>query len=174
MWDVAWNRHEHGGRMAKMQKKRITLKGSFTVEASIIVPVIVLCLAALIWLVFYLRNSVRSVADADMMLFTLEKEAVKRHCEGEFSYSFKGTKGYYGLDELNMELRLDGRSAYVSLNIAHNFPSEGILGGLVSGIRTISIEKEESVPMPQETARIIKAAGEIIGRIKQAVKKDDK
>lgn len=157
-----------------MHKSRVTLKGSFTVEASIVVPVIVFCLLALMWFIFYLRNSVRSIADADMMLFIMERDAAKNHCEGDFSYSLTGNAGYYGLNELNLEVKRSGRDAYVNLNITHSLPSGGILGNLVSGIRTISIEKEESVPMPQETARVIKAASEIIGRIKQVVKKDDK
>ena len=41
------------------------LNGSFTVEACFIVPIIVLGIIALIWLVFYLRNSVKAEADAD-------------------------------------------------------------------------------------------------------------
>ena len=50
------------------------LKGSFTVEACFIVPIIVLGIIALIWLVFYLRNSVKAEADADYFVFVLEAD----------------------------------------------------------------------------------------------------
>lgn len=150
------------------------LAASFTIEASVIVPIIIFALVAFIWVIFYLRNSIKCTALSDMFVFILEKDAARRGYEGSFDGSLSDTdNGFYGMKESKAECLRNGRDISVKFSLTHKIPEEGLLGKMVSGIRTISVEKEERIPVPSENARIIKAAGEILGNIKQALKKKE-
>ena len=147
------------------RKKGKCLKASFTVEASFVVPVIVLGIIALIWVVFYLRNSVKAVADADYFVFVLESdEAYSKDAARYEERSSEAKKSFYGAKEARVVITREGRDIEVEL------PEEGLMGALVSRLKTISVKREEKCPDPSETARLIKAAGEIIGNIKELVR----
>lgn len=59
-----------------MKKKfmRTKLNASATIEAAYIIPIIFFSLIAVIYLVFYLYDIMRAEADADRLLFEMEKE----------------------------------------------------------------------------------------------------
>ena len=148
------------------------LKGSFTVEACFIVPIIVLGIIALIWLVFYLRNSVKAEADADYFVFVLEAdEAYKKGGERHEEYSSDSKNAFYGADSAKTVIDRKGRNIEVILDIEQGLPEEGLLGYFVSKIKSIHIERQKTCPDPSETARLIKAAGELTGSIKQLMGK---
>ena len=150
--------------------RKRSLKGSFTVEASFVIPVIIIGITALIWIVFYLSNSVKMMAEADNIVFILEADAASNRNEGsaEKEFAWDETSKFYGAKGIDGLAKRDGRNIEVRLNLTHNLPEEGMLGEIVSGIRKISVEKQEKVPDPSEISRLIKAAGEIIGQLKQA------
>ena len=153
------------------RKKGKCLKASFTVEASFVVPVIVLGIIALIWVVFYLRNSVKAVADADYFVFVLESdEAYSKDAARYEERSSEAKKSFYGAKEARVVIAREGRDIDVELEVEHRLPEEGLMGALVSRLKTISVKREEKCPDPSETARLIKAAGEIIGNIKELVR----
>ena len=154
--------------MKTWQKRRNALKwqASFTIEASFVIPVLLIGIVGLIWCVFFLRNSVKSVADADYFVFVIEADAVKNKYEGDFADAFTGNKNaYFGAKTMRAELVRNGRDIHVSVFIEHNLPEKGVLGSIVSGIRSINVERNETIGNPSETARFIKAAGEIIDGI---------
>ena len=157
------------GELRKSKGKTLELRGSFTVEASFVVPIIIFGIVALIWIVFYLYNSVKITADADYFVFVLEAEAARNGNEGAYKRTITGElpKGFYGMKNMEGRIRRDGREIGVEVELTHNLPEEGILGYLVSGIRSIKQEKEEKISDPSEIARIIKAAGELIGQLKR-------
>ena len=77
---------------------RYRVKGSFTIEAAFIIPIIIFGIVGLIWAVFYLYNSVKVTADADMAVFMAEKEyALDRmpdsHVENDIE---REINGYFG------------------------------------------------------------------------------
>ena len=156
----------------KRKQKGKCLQASFTVEASFIVPIIVLGIIALIWVVFYLRNSVKAMADADYFVFVLESDvAYDKNATRYEERKSDAEDSYYGVKEADVILTRDGRDIEVMLNIDHRMPEDGLLGAFVSNLRTIHIERDVRCPDPSETARLIKAAGEITGRIKELVGK---
>ena len=90
-------------------KKRI--RASFTIEAAFIVPMILIGLVALIWLVFYLFNSVKLLADLDRAVFTAEKEYVDGEIgNGEKKYLDRSLGTYYGATVKNAYVERDGKS----------------------------------------------------------------
>ncbi len=154
--------------MKKKRKKGISRgwQASFTIEASFIIPVILIGIVGLVWCVFFLRNSVKSLADADYFMFVLEADAAKNKYEGAFADEFVGNENaYFGAKTTRAKLSREGRNIRVSVMIEHNLPEKGILGSILSGMRNISVEKDETIGNPSETARLIKAAGEIINSI---------
>lgn len=161
---------------ADLQKKRIhkncCLKASFTVEACFIVPIIVIGIIALIWLVFYLRNVVKAEADADYFVFALEADAAyKKDGERHEEYSSNTNGAFYGAENAKTTIDRKKGNIEVALDIEHGLPKKGLLGYFVSKIRSIHIEKHDVCPDPSETARLIKAAGELTGSIQQLIKK---
>ncbi|MCR5204868.1 MAG: hypothetical protein K6E47_07405 [Lachnospiraceae bacterium] len=157
-----------------MKGKKHLLRGSFTVEASFVVPIIIFGIVALIWCVFYLRNSVKVMADTDYFMFVLEADAAKNRNEGVYEKRITGDtpEDFYGAKSAGGYIRRDGRDIDIEVEMEHNLPEEGILGYFVSGIRTISMEKQEKIPDPSEISRIIKAAGELMEQLKVTRKKN--
>ena len=158
-----------------LESKRLRmrcLKGSFTIEASFIVPVIVLGIIALIWVVFYLRNSVKAAADADNFVFLLEADtALEKDAVRYEERTNVASKAYYGLEKAKAVIQRDGRKIRVDVDVEQALPEGGLLGSMVSRLRKIHVERDIKSPDPSETARIIKAAGEITGRIREMIGK---
>ena len=103
------------------------LQGSFTVEASFIVPVIIFGIIALVWVVFYLRNSVKIMTTADKMMFTLEENAARHKYEGGLEDELYGDKGaFYGAVTSKATVKRNGRNIEVNVEVIHNLPEKGI------------------------------------------------
>ena len=150
------------------------LAGSFTVEASLIVPVVVLGIVALVWCVFYLRNSVKILSDADYIAFYSETEVAK---EGEDVRADKdlaiNTQNYFGAESVSANLKLKGREIDVIIDVEYSLPERGLLGSMVKKFREYKLEKHYRMPDPSETARLIKAASKLVDDIKKLAGKKD-
>ncbi len=153
---------------------RYRVKGSFTIEAAFIIPIIIFGIVGLIWAVFYLYNSVKVTADADMAVFMAEKEyALDRmpdsHVENDIE---REINGYFGAGVESAYVERDGRSIIASIKVGLDLPEEGILGSIVSGLRSIEHVSEADIPNKTGITRIVKAASELIKDILPD-KKDD-
>ncbi len=153
---------------------RYRVKGSFTIEAAFIIPIIIFGIVGLIWEVFYLYNSVKVTADADMAVFMAEKEyALDRmpdsHVENDIE---REINGYFGAGVESAYVERDGRSITASIKVGLDLPEEGILGSIVSGLRSIEYVSEADIPNKTGITRIVKAASELIKDILPD-KKDD-
>lgn len=153
---------------------RYRVKGSFTIEAAFIIPIIIFGIVGLIWAVFYLYNSVKVTADADMAVFMAEKEyALDRmpdsHAENDIE---REINGYFGAGVESAYVERDGRSITASIKVGLDLPEEGILGSIVSGLRSIEHVSEADIPNKTGITRIVKAASELIKDILPD-KKDD-
>ena len=153
---------------------RYRVKGSFTIEAAFIIPIIIFGIVGLIWAVFYLYNSVKVTADADMAVFMAEKEyALDRmpdsHVENDIG---REINGYFGAGVESAYVERDGRSITARIEVGLDLPEEGILGSIVSGLRSIEHVSEADIPNKTGITRIVKAASELIKDILPD-KKDD-
>ena len=153
---------------------RYRVKGSFTIEAAFIIPIIIFGIVGLIWAVFYLYNSVKVTADADMAVFMAEKEyALDRmpdsHVENDIE---REINGYFGAGVESAYVERDGRSITARIEVGLDLPEEGILGSIVSGLRSIEHVSEADIPNKTRITRIVKAASELIKDILPD-KKDD-
>lgn len=150
-------------------KKRI--RASFTIEAAFVVPLILVGLVALIWLVFYLHNSVKLLADLDRTVFTAEKEYVDGEIgDGERKYLDRALGTYFGAIVKNAYVERDGKSITAGIEAVMNLPEDGILGSMISGIRDINGTVESKIPAKTEITRIIKAASGLLSEIVSDVK----
>lgn len=150
-------------------KKRI--RASFTIEAAFIVPLILIGIVALIWLVFYLFNSVKLLADLDRAVFTAEKEYADGEIgNGEKKYLDRSLGTYYGATVKNAYVERDGKNITADIEAVMNLPKDGILGSMVSGIRDINGTVKSKIPAKTEITRIIKAASGLLSEIVSDVK----
>ena len=153
---------------------RYRVKGSFTIEAAFIIPIIIFGIVGLIWAVFYMYNSVKVTADADMAVFMAEKEyALDRmpdsHVENDIE---REINGYFGTGVESAYVERDGRSITARIEVGLDLPEEGILGSIVSGLKSIEHVSEADIPNKTGITRIVKAASELIKDILPD-KKDD-
>ncbi|MBO4421424.1 MAG: hypothetical protein J5783_06310 [Lachnospiraceae bacterium] len=153
---------------------RYRVKGSFTIEAAFIIPIIIFGIVGLIWAVFYLYNSVKVTADADMAVFMAEKEYASdrmpdSHVENDIE---REINGYFGAGVESAYVERDGRSITARIEVGLDLPEEGILGSIVSGLRSIEHVSEADIPNKTGITRIVKAASELIKDILPD-KKDD-
>lgn len=151
--------------------KKKTFRASLTVEASFVMPVIVICMVAVIWLALYLYNSVRASADADGMIFGLEREiaaspGVPKEMEKDYSEELTG---YLLAAVEKAQLKRDGNSVRVNISIRMTSPSRGLMGAFLSHIGQIQLEREAKLPSRSETERIIRAAKDTVQLIKNQI-----
>lgn len=153
-------------------KKRVD--GSFTIEAAFIVPVIILGIVGLIWIVFYLYDSVKATADADMAVFMAEKDyAGDRMPDSHVNNDIeRELNGYFGAGVESAYVERNGKSITAEIKIGLDLPEEGILGSIVSKIRHIEQVSKADIPNKTGITRIVKAASELIKAILPD-KKDD-
>ena len=150
-------------------KKRI--RASFTIEAAFTVPLILIGIVALIWLVFYLYNSVKLLADLDEAVFMAEKEYADGEMgDGEKKYLDRALGTYFGATIKDAYTERNGRNITVAIEAGMNLPEEGILGSLTSGIREINGTRDSKIPAKTEITRIIKAASGLLNEIVADVK----
>ena len=146
-------------------RKRVS--GSFTLEAAFIVPVIIFAIVGLIWVIIYLYDSVKLVADTDMAVFMTEKEyAEDRMPDSRTEKDIeRELGGYIGAGVDSASVIRSGRKITAEAEVELDLPREGILGSFVSGIRTIKKVREAHIPNRTEITRIIKAASELLKAI---------
>ena len=165
---------EEEGVLSVPGRKKGYLSASFTVEASFVIPLIVLGIIALIGLVIYLRNSVKTMADADMMIFAMEREqALDPVGSDEKRYSYEAEIGdYYSFGINKAAVERDGRKISSEILINQDDKKKGLLGRFLSGMSTIDRKSEKTMIDRSETVRIIKAASELVGDLKKMIKGD--
>ena len=159
-----------------MKKRSYCLKASFTVEAAFVVPIVIFAIVSLIWIIFYLHNSVAATADIDICIFKMEKMIAENrdtpsgtilNLEDSFENILGGrilrAVSEYSSERIKAEIRISG-----------NVPNEGILGEMLKGFGNIKREREIKISGRSETARLIKAGMELIGDIVDIFKDDRK
>ena len=154
-------------------KKRI--KASFSIEAAFVVPLIIFGIVGLIWVIFHLYDSVKLSADLDKAVFKMENEyAEVRKPQGYSDLSFKSEiEGYFGGAVKEALAERNGRSITATVSVSMNLPESGILGIIVSGIRSLKGVREITIPNRTEITRIIKAASDLVEVIMPKVQKKD-
>lgn len=151
--------------------KRISegeLRGSFTVEAAFVVPVLVFCMVALIGAVLYLMNGVRAGGAADGIIYELERElASSDNPPDKLNKDVSSrVQGYPGARSAEAELTMDGSSVTVRIIIRMKTPGKGILGLLMKPIAEINLEKTSTLPKRENIRRIIQAVSDTVDMIK--------
>jgi len=159
-----------------MKCNNLRLRGSFTVEAAFVTPIITFAIIGIILVVFFLHNQVKADADIDMQFFALEREAASgRYRNNDSYYEFSNDlKGYFG-GRVNEGVAERKESVMkVRLKLIQNIPDDGLLGLITKSISKIEKEDERDIPGREETTRLIKAAKEIIDGLKDLFKSGDK
>lgn len=150
-----------------------SLQGSITVEAAFIVPLILFCLIALIGVVMYLFNDVRAAADADGLIYELERELAvsdKKTDKLEKNVSSR-VQGYMSADSASADISLKKGCVTVRINVKMKIPERGILGLLMKPISRIEVERTAKLQDREDTQRIIRSVEDTIGMIKGYVNK---
>lgn len=140
------------------------LSASFTVEAAVVVPILIFCIAGIISLVFYLHDQVKSVADVDKCFFDMEMDAALykgQHTEYSEDVSDSLKKYFGGTVEECIKER-DGSNMKVHIAVNENTPEGGLFGLILPNISRIERTEERSISNREETARLIKAAKELV------------
>ena len=156
--------------------KEHCLKGSFTVEAAIVVPMVIFGIVALIWIIFYLHNSVAATADLDICIFQMEKNlAENRELPSGTVINLKENfKNVLGEDVTAAFAEYDGGKIRAGISISRSVSEEGVVSGILQGIGRIRKEREIRASQRSETARLIKAGGELLGDVINIFKDDKK
>lgn len=156
-------------------KRKLLIKpysGSFTVEASFVMPLIIICMVVIVWISFYLFNRIKATADADGLIFKLERElAMSDDDPGRMEKDVMDEiDGYFAAIPEKALLIKDGRNISVSICLRMKEPSVGLLGRLLSDVGLIQIERNATLMSRAETGRIIRAAEDTVKQIKEQIK----
>ena len=147
------------------------LRASFTIEAAFIVPIVILGIVSMIWVIFYLHNSVAATADLDMCIFEMEKKAAEEKIQsGTVIDLAEKFENVFGAELTKAVAEFDNGKIRAKIRIDLNIPQEGIMGKMLGGIGKIDKEKEAEMSERSENARFIKAAWELIGDIADIIK----
>jgi len=157
-----------------MEIQKTKLSASVTVEAAFVMPVIILCMVAMIWICLYFYNSIRAMSDADGAVFAIEKtlnllNASEENVEKDISSDLNR---YMAASMNSAVLSKKGNNITVKINVEMKLPKKGLFGALFNRIRNIEVIRSIKLNDRSETQRLLRAAGETVSAIRGYFKSD--
>lgn len=150
------------------QRKYRRLSASMTVEAAFVIPVLVLCMVAIIWIGLYFYNTICAISDADGAFFLVERVVngtgeVSKNLEMDISGNLEE---YLAIRDKKGLISKKDKQVTITVSIEMNVPGRGLFGLLFNKIRNIEVKKSYKLAERAETQRMLRAAGEIIDSIR--------
>lgn len=142
--------------------KRRKIKGSFTVEAACVMPVILLVLFGLLYLCFFVHNRAWLTAAAYESALTGSMEGVKDNGAIYETASMRsqelGNAGFFGAENLSTQTSTGKR-----VRVTYSMETISVFGGFDWHL---TAEGSSLVVRPVKTIRTVKAASDVISEIR--------
>lgn len=138
LWRITWMGVIMCRKILSPEKEKKTIQGSYTVEAAFVMPIVILIIAALIYMAMYLHDkcSIKSVIDSTIVPSVL---IVKHETESEF-----GSTDYERIDDRGIFFPVIGNCDKEKDKIKNFIQKKMEKGLFIAEIENIQVEANQS------------------------------